>query len=72
MPPWTHIPRRRETRLSQFDAPVSPSPLPSVFENSPKVWAMICVDAPGFDRAGFHRRFNKEVTAFFSRELPAR
>ncbi len=38
----------------------------------PKVWAMICVDAPGFDRAGFHRRFNKEITAFFSRELPAR
>jgi hypothetical protein len=34
MPPWTHIPRRRGTRLSQFDAPVSPSPLPSVFENS--------------------------------------
>lgn len=29
----------------------------------------ICTDAPGFDRASFHRQFNKEVVAFFSQRL---
>jgi predicted dienelactone hydrolase len=37
----------------------------------PKVWAMVCVDAPGFDRAAFHRRLNKVVIEFFRRHLPA-
>jgi predicted dienelactone hydrolase len=37
----------------------------------PKVWAMACVDPPGFDRAAFHRRFNADVVAFFERTLPA-
>lgn len=38
----------------------------------PKVWAMICVDPPKFDRAAFHERFNREVAAFFTAKLPAR
>lgn len=29
----------------------------------------ICASAPGFDRARFHARFNREVTAFFARTL---
>ncbi|WP_246664920.1 alpha/beta fold hydrolase [Neorhizobium sp. P12A] len=28
-----------------------------------------CIDAPGFDRAAFHRTFNAEVVAFFQRNL---
>lgn len=28
-----------------------------------------CIDAPGFDRAAFHRTFNAEVVAFFRRKL---
>ncbi len=28
-----------------------------------------CIDAPGFDRAAFHRDFNAEVVAFFRRKL---
>jgi len=30
---------------------------------------MVCADARGFDRAAFHRSFNGEVVAFFSRSL---
>jgi len=29
----------------------------------------ICVSEPGFDRAAFHRQFNREVVAFFRRTL---
>lgn len=29
----------------------------------------ICADRPGFDRAAFHRRFNRAVVAFFQRSL---
>ncbi|WP_246727574.1 hypothetical protein [Rhizobium laguerreae] len=29
----------------------------------------VCIDAPGFDRAAFHREFNAEVVAFFRRNL---
>ena len=29
----------------------------------------ICVDAPGFDRSGFHRDFNQSLVHFFAREL---
>lgn len=29
----------------------------------------ICADASGFDRAAFHRKFNREVIAFFGRSL---
>jgi predicted dienelactone hydrolase len=35
----------------------------------PKVWTMVCVDPPGFDRAAFHRKFNGEVANFFSKQL---
>jgi predicted dienelactone hydrolase len=30
----------------------------------------ICVSEPGFDRAAFHARFDREVVAFFERTLP--
>ena len=33
--------------------------------------AFICADEPGFDRAGFHRQFNREVVAFFEKTLHA-
>jgi hypothetical protein len=29
----------------------------------------VCADEPGFDRASFKQRFNREVTAFFRRRL---
>jgi predicted dienelactone hydrolase len=29
----------------------------------------LCADNPGFDRAGFHRSFNQQVTMFFQRHL---
>jgi predicted dienelactone hydrolase len=32
----------------------------------------ICKDAPGFDRAAFHRDFNRAVIAFYRRELAPR
>jgi predicted dienelactone hydrolase len=35
----------------------------------PKVWAMVCVDPPGFDRAAFHRAFNSEIVNFFKKQL---
>ena len=31
-----------------------------------------CKDAPGFDRAAFHREFNAEVLRFFRGQLPPR
>ena len=37
----------------------------------PEVWAMVCVDAPGFDRLAFHRVFNKEIIDFFNKHLPS-
>jgi predicted dienelactone hydrolase len=37
----------------------------------PKVWAMVCVDAAGFDRAAFHQQFNKEVVTFLAKSLAA-
>jgi predicted dienelactone hydrolase len=30
-----------------------------------------CIDAPGFDREGFHREFNETLIAFFRARLPA-
>ena len=38
----------------------------------PKVWAMVCADAPGFDRAASHRDFNGAIVAFFRKQLPAK
>jgi predicted dienelactone hydrolase len=29
----------------------------------------ICADAPGFDRAAFHKDFNAAILAFFRRHL---
>ena len=61
------LPASPDYRLAQnaghfaFLAPCSPelaSAVPS-----------ICRDAPGFDRAAFHRSFNAEVVAFFRRHL---
>jgi predicted dienelactone hydrolase len=37
----------------------------------PKVWATVCVDPPGFDRAAFHRKLNSEIVSFFRKQLPA-
>jgi predicted dienelactone hydrolase len=34
-----------------------------------QVAAFICTDAPGFDRVAFHKQFNQDVVAFFSRTL---
>ena len=35
----------------------------------PRLWAMACVDASGFDRVAFHARMNADITAFFDRVL---
>jgi predicted dienelactone hydrolase len=35
----------------------------------PNVWAMVCVDPPGFDRLAFHRAFNAEAVRFFRESL---
>ncbi|MDQ7250594.1 alpha/beta hydrolase family protein [Dongia sedimenti] len=42
---------------------------PSLEAAEPKIWAMVCVDAPGFDRAAFHRTLNDEIIAFFRARL---
>ncbi|WP_222183475.1 alpha/beta hydrolase family protein [Geminicoccus harenae] len=42
---------------------------PRLESAAPDVWTMVCIDAPGFDRAAFHRRLNDEVVAFFRRTL---
>lgn len=46
-----------------FLAPCSPA----LAEAAPE----ICRDAPGFDRAAFHRVFNAQVVGFFQRHIPA-
>ncbi len=45
---------------------------PSLEAALPKIWAMVCVDATGFDRAAFHERFNRDVVAFLARTLTVR
>lgn len=35
----------------------------------PEVWAMACVDAPGFDRAAFYRQLNDAAIEFFRERL---
>ncbi|WP_350356024.1 alpha/beta hydrolase family protein [Acidisoma cladoniae] len=37
----------------------------------PKIWEMVCVDPPGFDRARFHHQFNDAIVAFFLKSLSA-
>lgn len=34
-----------------------------------KMSSEVCTDAPGFDRAAFHKKFNADVVAFFQRNL---
>ncbi|MBV8536298.1 MAG: prolyl oligopeptidase family serine peptidase [Alphaproteobacteria bacterium] len=46
--------------------------LPPCSEELAKVKGEICEDPPGFDRAAFHRDFNRTVVAFFSTHLPPR
>lgn len=46
--------------------------LPPCSDALKRVASFICGDAPGFDRAAFHDKFNQEVTAFFHRVLTAR
>ena len=36
---------------------------------APDLWAVVCVDAPGFNRAEFHRLFNASIVQFFYRQL---
>jgi hypothetical protein len=35
-------------------------------------FARICTDAPGFDRAAFHKDFERAVIAFLHERLPGR
>lgn len=42
---------------------------PKLEAAEPKVWAMVCVDPPGFDRAAFQRSFNAEVVRFLRETL---
>jgi predicted dienelactone hydrolase len=35
----------------------------------PKIWATVCVDPPGFDRAAFHRELNSEIVGFFRQQF---
>jgi hypothetical protein len=44
---------------------------PELQSTMPQIWAMICVDPPGFDRAAFHREFNKDIVNFFRTRLSA-
>ncbi len=36
------------------------------------IFPLVCADAKGFDRAAFHRDFNRSVIAFYQRQLPAK
>ena len=42
---------------------------PALDAANPRIWQMVCVDAPGFDRTAFHKRMNAEIIAFFDRTL---
>ncbi len=46
-----------------------PSCNPGLEAALPAVWAITCVDAPGFDRATFHQQFNSDIVTFFDRSL---
>ena len=43
---------------------------PELRRLEPEVWAEICTDAEGFDRAAFKQDFNAAVVAFFDRTMP--
>jgi len=42
---------------------------PRLEEINPRIWQMVCVDAPQFDRASFHEHFNRTLIDFFDRAL---
>ena len=41
----------------------------SLKDSNRQIWDMICVDAPGFDRAAFHQDLNKSLIDFFDGAL---
>ncbi len=45
---------------------------PALQQQNPRVWNMVCVDAPTFDREEFQKEFNKEVIRFFNKNLTVR
>ncbi|GKQ54613.1 dienelactone hydrolase [Bradyrhizobium sp. Ce-3] len=51
----------KDARHFSFLAPCTPK--------ETEKFANICTDAPGFDRAAFHRRFHAEAIAFFRKHL---
>ncbi len=42
---------------------------PLLEQHNPKIWQMVCVDAPGFDRAAFHTMLNGALVDFFDSAL---
>jgi predicted dienelactone hydrolase len=58
----------KSTDFHRVDGAVHLSFLAPCGPSSPPV---ICQDAPGFDRAAFHRGFNAAVVAFFKEHLAA-
>jgi predicted dienelactone hydrolase len=42
---------------------------PALGQANPRVWAMACTDAPGFDREDFQERFTRDVVEFLSENL---
>jgi len=61
MPRWPDY--RVESQAGHFDF------LPPCTARLAAVANVLCRETPGFDRATFHHRFNREVVAFFKREL---
>ncbi|WP_417428805.1 alpha/beta hydrolase family protein [Kiloniella sp.] len=45
---------------------------PLMEKHNPRVWNMVCVDAPTFNRKEFQEKFNEKVIKFFNKNLPAR
>ncbi|WP_421780616.1 alpha/beta hydrolase family protein [Kiloniella litopenaei] len=45
---------------------------PVLQKQNPRVWNMVCVDAPTFNRKEFQKEFNEEVIRFFNKKLTAR
>lgn len=42
---------------------------PALEAARPNIWQLACVDAPGFDRASFYKRFSSEVVTFLKQQL---
>ncbi|WP_179187916.1 alpha/beta hydrolase family protein [Kiloniella majae] len=45
---------------------------PLLEKHNPKVWNMVCVDAPTFNREEFQEKFNEKVIKFFNKNLTTR